>query len=83
MTIRGFFGGLLIAIGWLVAILAGGCSLIFSFIGGPAALGIVLLFGGIPFLSGLVLIGIGGVIRGKKKRDNYQYKNPYAIPEEM
>ena len=87
MTVRGFFGGLFLVIGWLVTVLSGGCSLIVSLIslgnGTPNGfLSLVFLVGGIPFVVGLVLIFIGRLIWGGRKPHNVD-SNPYAIPEEM
>ncbi len=87
MSVRGFWGGLFLVIGWLITVLSGGCSIIVSLItlsnGTPNGfLSLVLLVGGIPFLIGLVLIFVGRLIWGKSKPDNLG-NNPYAIPEEM
>ena len=88
MSVRGFFGGLFLVIGWLITVLSGGCTIIVSFItlsrGTPDDffLGLVLLVGGVPFVIGLVLIFVGRLIWGKSKPDNLG-NNPYAIPEEM
>jgi hypothetical protein len=67
-----FFGGLLLGLGILIATLSGLCSLYFAFLflvdgsGGVgdiwSAIGVVLLFGGIPFLIGFGLIFAGRVI---------------------
>jgi hypothetical protein len=69
MTARGFIGGLFTLIGWLLAILSGGCSL---FYGLPMMLsmdvgiiGLVLIYGGIPFAVGLFLVWLGGRVRGR------------------
>jgi len=62
---RKFFGGLLLAVGILIAGLSGLCSLaslISLASSGPgefSSLGLVALFGGIPFLIGAALIWIG------------------------
>ena len=57
MTVKRFFGGLLLVIGFLGMIFTGGCAL--TFLGEPGALEIVLLFSGVPFAIclGLFLLG--------------------------
>ena len=87
MSVRGFFGGLLMVIGWLVTLLAGGCSLIFSIIsfaqGGFDLLAVVIPVGGISFLFGLGLIALGEGINGDASQESKDYRNPYARPEDM
>lgn len=96
MSVRGFFGGLFLTIGWLIAILSGGCTVIYS-----AFLVFGVLFrnarlsefgeflsfaipvGGIPFIVGVIIIWIGRLIRGEKEIHLPRGSNPYAIPEEM
>lgn len=87
VSIRGFFGGLFFAIGLLIAILSGGCTFIFATIslqnGTPNDFfGLVLMIGGVPFIVGIILIGVGRLIWGARKVKN-RNTNPYAIPEEM
>jgi len=95
MSVRGFFGGLFLAIGWLIAALSGGCTVVFSafFVFGALFgngrhndigdfLGIALPFGGIPFIVGVIIIWIGRLVKGNKKLHN-SVSNPYVIPEEM
>lgn len=76
-----FFGWLLMGIGGLIAVTAGACSLYFlvSMLGGGSggfggwisALGLVMLFGGIPFAVGAALFFAGRVISRPRitKRD--------------
>ena len=69
MTTKSFFGTLLAVIGWGGALLSGGCTLLFL---NPSEfsvnnLGIVLLFGGVPFLLSLLLIWLGRKISRNSK----------------
>lgn len=77
MTIKSFFGGLLMAVGGLTAVLSGLCSLTFvlggigevirqpgNFWGSAGALAV---FGGIPFCVGLLLYKAGQWLRKKDK----------------
>ena len=95
MSVREFFGGMFLAIGWLIATLSGGCTVVFSafFIFGvlfgngrhndiEGFLGIVLPVGGIPLLVGVIIIWIGRLVKGNKKPHSVG-SNPYATPEEM
>ena len=79
MLARDFFGGLFLVIGGLIAILSGGCTLLFIivFLNEALASGkdlsaffdvlwVPLLFGGIPFIAGVILFWIGRLIRGKR-----------------
>lgn len=67
---RNVLGGLLIAIGFLVAGLSGLCSLIFL-VSEPDAIGLVALVGGIPFVVGLGLFFLGrSVLRSARLPDD-------------
>ena len=71
---KSFFGGLLLAVGILVAGVSGLCSLVVLGMGvaEPAGLGdlpIVLLIGGIPFLVGLGLFFLGRSMIRSARRD--------------
>ncbi len=67
-----FFGWLLMGIGGLIALTAGACSLVFlvsmlsssgdGLDGLVSALGLLLLFGGVPIAVGLALIFAGRAI---------------------
>lgn len=77
MTVRSFFGGLLIAVGFIVMLLSGACSIMAIF-GGLFSVGsawdflmmfasgsiAILIFGGIPFLIGFGLYKAGRKISG-------------------
>ncbi len=78
MSVRGYLGGLFSVIGWLIALLTGGCTLIFLFqmfsdllrgnpYVGVSDIALVLIMGGIPFLIGVGIIKIGSRIRGKSE----------------
>ena len=72
--VRWFFGGLLMAVGFLMAALSGLCSagvVILTAVGGKSdhnaflfALGVVALFGGPPILLGGLLYIVGRLLRG-------------------
>ncbi len=69
MTTKSFFSTLLAVIGWVGALLSGGCTLFFFT---PSEfsvnnLGVVFLFGGVPFLISLLLIWLGRNISKKSK----------------
>lgn len=73
-----FFGGLLLAVGWLVAVTTGLCTGYFFLLfllptNGPATESLLLLLpliiGGIPFLIGLALIWIGRRLLREKPND--------------
>lgn len=79
MSVRGFFGGLFLVIGGLTAILSGGCTVLFIivFLNEALASGkdlsaffnalwVPFMFGGIPFIAGVILFWIGRLIRGKR-----------------
>ena len=69
MTVKDFFGWVLMIIGGLIMLFSGGCSLFFLFGnagGGGDFLGLVLLFGGIPFLIGWGTYAGGRKLTGKK-----------------
>ena len=68
-----FFGWLLMGIGGLIAVTAGACSMIFlvSMLGSggggladglPGMLGLILMFGGIPLVVGVLLVIAGRAI---------------------
>jgi hypothetical protein len=69
ITATGFFGGLLMAAGGLIAVSAGLCSVVVSVMGLSesgsttemitSGLPLVLLFGGIPIAIGLALFFVG------------------------
>ncbi len=78
MSVRVFFGALIMAIGWMFAVLTGGCTLFFLFqmlsdaiTGNPyvgvSDISLLLMVGGIPFLIGVGIIKIGSIIRGKSE----------------
>jgi hypothetical protein len=76
VTVRRFIAGIFTLIGWLLALLSGGCSLYVGLVGvmrGGALNANVLLFllivFGVPFLIGLGLVGIGRLIRGRPEQD--------------
>lgn len=71
-------GGLLLVVGWLIALLTGGCTLFFLFqmlsdaiTGNPyvgvSDIGLLLIIGGVPFLVGVGIIKIGSLIRGNSE----------------
>lgn len=81
MTVKKFFGGLFVAIGFLIMLLSGGCAFFFLF---AAPLGhsledyiIVLLLGGIPFVAGILLFAGGRFLHKPPK----EIKNPY-LPDD-
>jgi hypothetical protein len=71
-------GTFLIVLGAIVAVLTGGCTLMFfagSGFNDPFA-PVALVFGGIPFLVGIGLLFIGlAVNKHKIKRENEAYEN--------
>jgi len=78
MTVKGFFAGALMAIGGLVAVLSGGCSLFFLgiliFEGSDVYVnfGTVAFIGGIPFAVSAVLFLIGRWLRSSKRNEATQ-----------
>ena len=71
-----FFGGLLMAIGILIATLSGLCSAWFlvmtlgSYGGDGSALMFIALIGGVPFVSGVGMFYAGrALVRGARERD--------------
>lgn len=69
MSVKQFFGWLLVVIGVLIMLLSGGCSLYFligTLGADPGLYSLVLLFGGIPFLIGWGLYAGGRKLAGKK-----------------
>lgn len=68
MTTRGFWGGLLVVIGCLIAVLSGGCTLFMIISGGGLRMlfPIILIIGGAPFL-----VGLGLFFWGRKIRNNH------------
>ncbi len=73
MTARTFFAWILMSIGGLVALLAGGCSLVLAsliLIDGPAnGLWVVLTFGGVPFVVGLAFLWAGKALLPKESSE--------------
>jgi uncharacterized membrane protein len=67
MTTKSFFSTLLAVIGWVGALLSGGCTLLFLGSSGSSGnyQGAVLLFGGVPFLLSLLFIWLGRKISKK------------------
>jgi len=70
--VQRFFGGALMAVGVLIMALCGLCSACGVVLGltddtfkGPDTLGLVLLFGGVPFAIGLGVFFAGKALRGK------------------
>jgi len=69
--VQRFFGGALMAVGFLIMALCGLCSLCGVVVGltddtfkGGDTLALVLVFGGVPFLIGLGVFFAGKAIRG-------------------
>jgi hypothetical protein len=69
--VRRFFGGALMAVGFLVMVLCGLCSacvfvvgLSDNALGGGDTLAMVLLMGGVPFAIGLGIFFTGKAVRG-------------------
>lgn len=70
--VQRFFGGALMAVGFLIMALCGLCSACGVVIGltddtfkGGDTLAMVLVFGGVPFLIGLGIFFAGRALRGK------------------
>ena len=77
MTVRKFFGGLLMVIGALAAVFTGGCTLFFliiTFADGLPDISIALTIGGVPFLISLVIFGLGKLIW--PPREEYTFPPP-------
>ena len=69
---RELIGGILLAVGLLIAGASGLCSLSLLLVSGfpvRREMLLIVLFGGIPFLIGFGLICLGRLIVGKAKRD--------------
>jgi hypothetical protein len=75
---RTLFGGLLLAIGVLIAGASGLCSLAVLFSGSSefgratSMLPMVLIFGGIPFAIGAALIFVGNMLIREGKDDHHR-----------
>jgi membrane protein implicated in regulation of membrane protease activity len=67
MTTKSFFSTLLAVIGWVGALLSGGCTLLFLGSSGSSGSyqGAIWLFGGVPFLVSLLFIWLGRKISKK------------------
>lgn len=65
------FGGFLMAVGMLIMLASGLCSLVFAKefgSGGPAGLiGVIVLFGGVPFGFGLLVFWTGKSLCAKPR----------------
>lgn len=76
ITILNFFGWVLIVIGFMIALFSGGCTLLFFLdnrtnVFDPNAIGLLLLFGGIPFVLGMGIRSLGlRLVRPKKRNDD-------------
>ncbi len=61
MTARGFLGGLLMVLGFFIALISGGCVVVMIPLSGFQFdfLGITAIVGGVPFVVGLSLYFLG------------------------
>ncbi|MBK9586377.1 MAG: GNAT family N-acetyltransferase [Alphaproteobacteria bacterium] len=92
MGVKSFFGGMLAFCGFAIAVLSGGCILLFSIGSGGGMAPMALMVGGIPFLLGLVLFSLG---RWRGGRDDgpgstygemtYEFaeREPEVLPESL
>ncbi len=75
MTVKDFFSGALMAIGGLVAVLSGGCSLFFLGIlifeggGGYVHFETISVIGGVPFAVSTVFFFTGRWLRSSKRNE--------------
>jgi hypothetical protein len=76
MKEKDFFGFAVMAVGCLIMLLSGGCSIWYLIKGQGGLPVIVLVVGGIPFLLGMALFALGSISDGKSGPGRWNEDDP-------